>query len=151
MNTPERKNSSGETLEQTVEKSIRQRGLFTYDLVPEESIEVSFSGVIEGVEVVEERIIRARCIDPRIGSLEVLEDSAELDESWSGRIVCLGSYASAIANITFEKAGLLRGVVGLNQGVVVDLAGRHFNHPDSVVEYKMAEYETLFLQEQRIF
>lgn len=141
---------ASETLEQLVERCELQGYLFTYDLVPEEEIKVSFSGVVDGIEVVQNRIIRARCVNPDIGSLEVIEDSTNTEESWLERTICLGSYAFSLAGADFQTPGLLRGTIGYEQGVVVDLRGQHFRD-ERDFGLPMAEYKTLHLQEQRIF
>jgi len=144
-----RRNEWNETLEQTIERSHSQGGLLVYSMVPGEEIEVMINGETnDGMHVEESRLVRATCIEPKIGGLEVTTDTATR-ENWAGKHICLGSYAFSLGNIAFSRAGLLRGMINLNNGVVIDLSAQHFTGEPPT--YLMAEYQTLSLQDQRIF
>ena len=145
-----RSNEWNESLEETIERSHRQNGLLVYSMVCGEEIEVGISGhIADGVEVGESRIIRARSLGLPTGALDVLEDTSE-DPNWKNRVICLGSFAYNVANIEFARAGLLRGFIGFNQGVVVDLTAQHFVG-QTKPEYLLAQYKTLDLEGQKIF
>ena len=120
-------------------------------MVADEEIEVGISGhITEGIEVAESRIIRARSLGLPTGALEILSDTAE-DGNWRNRIICLGSFAYNLGAIEFERAGILRGLIGFNQGVVVDLSARHFFERGAQVEFVPAQYKTLTLEGEKIF
>ncbi len=97
----------------------------------------------------ESRIVRARSLGLPTGALDVLEDTAE-GSNWENRVICLGSFAYNVANVEFTRAGLLRGFIGFNQGVVVDLTAEHFTG-QTTPEYLPAQYKTLSLDGQKIF
>lgn len=144
-----RRNEWNETLEQTIERSQALGGLLVYSMMPGEEIEVMINGESnDGMHVEESRLVRATCIEPKIGGLEVTADSATR-ENWTGKHICLGSYAFSLGGIVFSRAGLLRGMINMNNGVVVDFSAQHFNGEPPT--YLMAEYQTLSLQDQRIF
>lgn len=146
-----RSNEWGETLDQTVERSRLQKGLLVYSMVAGEEIEIGISGhVAEGIEVTESRIVRARSLGQPTGALDILDDTAK-DENWRNKAICLGSFAYNVGIIEFERAGLLRGFIGLHQGVVVDQAARHFFELDAQVEYLPAQYLSLSLEGLEIF
>ncbi len=144
-----RSNEWGESLEATIERSSAQRGLLVYSMVPDEELEVTISGVSrDGVQIEEDRIVRAALVEQRIGKLHVLEDTAS-GENWAGRDICLGSSVFSLGEIELVRGGLLRGMIGLGQRVVVDFSAAHFTGEDPT--YLMAEYQALSLQDQRIF
>lgn len=145
-----RSNEWGESLQQTIYRSKAQRGLLVYSMVAGEEITVGISGHIAGdIEVDESRIIKALSVGTSAGALEVIEDTAETD-NWQGRVICLGSFAYNISNVDFSSPGLLRGFIGADQGVAVDLSGEHFTG-SSDPGYMLAQYKTLDLEGQPIF
>lgn len=145
-----RSNEWGESLEETIERSRRQEGLLVYSMIPGEEIEVGISGhVADGVEVGESRIVRARSLGLPTGALDILEDTVE-DPTWKNRVICLGSFVYNVANVEFDRAGLLRGFIGCDRGVVVDLSAQHFVGQIKP-EYLLAQYKTLDLEGQKIF
>lgn len=144
-----RSNEWGETLDQTLERCKTQRGLLVYSMMPDEELEVTISGASrDGVQIEEDRIVRAVLVEQRIGKLHVIEDTATI-EKWTDRDICLGSSVFSLGEIELVRGGLLRGMIGLGQGVVVDFSAQHFTGLEPT--YLMAEYHTLSLQDQRIF
>ncbi len=144
-----RSNEWGESLEATIIRSQAQGGLLVYSMIPDEKIEVGISGVTrDGIQVEEDRIIIAALVEQRIGKLRVLEDTAS-GENWAGKDICLGSSVFSLGEIELARGGLLRGLIGVGQGVVVDFTASHFTREEPT--YLMAEYHTLSLQDQRIF
>ena len=140
----------GESLEQTIERSREQRGLLAYSMVEGEQIEVGISGhVAEGVEVGESRIIVARSLGLPTGALEVIQDTVNGGDSWLNRRVCLGSLTFGLGQAGFLRGGLLRGFIGYDQAVAVDLTAQHFEAGD--YECLPAQYKTLDLEGHHIF
>jgi len=144
-----RSNELGESLEETIERGRTQRGLLVYSMVPDEELEVTIHGLsTENVQIEEDRVVRAALIDQRVGKLHVIHDTAA-NENWTGKDVCLGSSVLYLGDIKLARGGLLRGMIGLGQGVVVDLSAQHFT--GEAPDYLMAEYLALSLQDQQIF
>lgn len=144
-----RSNEWGESLEATIIRSQAQGGLLVYSMLPDEKIEVGIGGVTrDGIQVEEDRIITAALVEQRTGKLHVLEDTAS-GENWTGKDICLGSSVFSLGEVELARGGLLRGMIGLGQGVVVDFTASHFTREEPT--YLMAEYHALSLQDQRIF
>ncbi len=144
-----RSNEWGESLEKTIARGRGQRGLLVYSMMPNEELEVGITGLSrDGVQVEKNRIIRAALTEQRIGKLYVIEDTATGD-NWVGRDICLGSSVVSLGEVELLRGGLLRGLIGLGQGVVVDFSAQHFVREEP--NYLMAEYQTLSLQDQKIF
>jgi hypothetical protein len=145
-----RSNEWGESLEATVKRSRLQGSLLVYSMVEGEEITIGMSGqVANGVEATESRVIRARSLGLSSGAIEVLDDS-DRELNWRNRIICLGSFAYNLGNVEFQRAGLLRGYIGHDKGVVVDLSAQHFTE-QLPPEFLLAQYKTLALEGQKIF
>ena len=144
-----RRNEWNETLEQTIEHGQAQRGLLVYSLMPDEEIGVTINGESrDGIQIEDDRVLQARCLDSRIGKLLVTEDTA-FRENWAGREICLGSYVFSLGSMELARGGLLRGMIALGQGVAVDFTAQHF--ATAPPNYLLAEYRALDLQGHRIF
>lgn len=142
-------NEWGESLEETIKRSRTQSGLLVYSMVEGEEIEISTqSHTPEGVQLEAARTLSARALGTATGAVEIIDDS-NTEDSWLNRVVCLGSYSFSANGIEFTEAGILRGFIGHNQGVVVDLSARHFIGNDPTV--LLAEYASLSLEGQQIF
>lgn len=147
-----RSNEIGESLEQTIDRARRTKAILTYWLNEGEALKVAISGVTpEGTQLEQNRFVTARVLGLKTGALEVIEDTAEVD-SWQSKTICLGSYAFSLANgsVEFSSPGLLRGYIGANQGVIVDLSGEHFFGETPPVNL-MAEYESAWIEDEVIF
>jgi hypothetical protein len=145
----QRSNEWGESLDQTIARSRAQQSLLAYSMVEGEQIEVGFQGrTPEGIQLEEKRLLVARSLGLSTGALEVIEDTAEF-ENWAGRTLCLGSYAFQALGVEFTRPGLLRGLIGLRQGVVIDLSAQHF--VGQAPDYLLAEYDSLTLEDETIF
>lgn len=145
-----RPNEWGESLAETIERSRDQRGLLAYSMVEGEEIQIGIQGYSpEGVMEVEvSRLVVARALGRTDGALEVIDDT-NAEDSWRNRTICLGSYSFSANGIEFKEPGLLRGFIGQNQGVVVDLSAQHFvGEPPS---FLLAEYASLSLETESIF
>ncbi len=145
-----RRNEWNETLDETITRSRAQGGLLVYSMAPEEVIEVGISGrTPEGIDIEQSRNITARALGIKNGALEILDDTAEIDNC-RGKVICLGSYAFNIAGVQFSSPGLLRGFIAFENGVVVDQSASHFTG-EIPPTYLMAEYSDLILEDQVIF
>lgn len=142
-------NDWGETLDQTVYRSKADNNLQIRSLLPGEEIKVEISDSCAGLQVEEDRIITARCVNPRYGVLNVIGDTAHADP-WAGKFISLGSFVFSAGGLKLLDDGLLRGFISQGHGVAVDFSGS-IHAPASGYDFLLAEYQSLYLEGQQIF
>jgi hypothetical protein len=142
-------NDWGETLNQTVCRCKAEKNLQIRSLLPGEEIKIGINGFSIGSQIEEDRIITARCINPRYGVLNVICDTAK-EDPWAGKYVSLGSFVFSAGGLKLLDDGLMRGLIEQRQGVAVDFSAS-IQAPASDFRFLLAEYQSLHLEGQQIF